>query len=351
MRLTRVRRRPVVAISPTAEPAAAAPEAVSAPAPPAVEPAAAPTAPASLFDRLRTGLSRTQGQLVGRLDGLLRGRKAVDAALLEDLEELLVTSDLGVSTTQRLIQALEARLSRGALNNGDQVRQALKDEMLLLLSAPVTEPQVAPGTPMVLLMTGVNGVGKTTTIGKLAHHLVGQGKKVLLGAGDTFRAAADQLGVWAERSGCELIRHAEGADPGAVAFDAVKAAVARKVDVLLLDTAGRLHTKINLMEELKKVRRILARELPGAPHQTLLVLDATTGQNALTQARMFSETIGLDGLVLTKLDGTAKGGIVIAIAAELGLPVRYIGVGEQMDDLRPFDARDFVEALFATTEG
>jgi fused signal recognition particle receptor len=197
------------------------------------------------------------------------------------------------------------------------------------------------------MVVGVNGVGKTTTIGKLAHQFVRDGKKVVLGAGDTFRAAAaEQLEIWGERSGVDVIRHTEGADPGAVAFDAAKAAVARKADVLILDTAGRLHTKVNLMEELKKVRRVLDREIPGAPHETMLVLDATTGQNALTQAKLFNETVQLDGIALTKLDGTAKGGIVIAIAAELKLPVRYVGIGEGIDDLRPFEAEMFVSALF-----
>ncbi|PLX95258.1 MAG: signal recognition particle-docking protein FtsY, partial [Desulfuromonas sp.] len=201
--------------------------------------------------------------------------------------------------------------------------------------------------PFVIMVVGVNGVGKTTTIGKLANQFINDGKKVILGAGDTFRAAAaEQLQIWGERAGVDVIRHAEGADPSAVAFDAAKAAVARKADILLLDTAGRLHTKVNLMEELKKIRRILDREIPGAPHEVLLVLDATTGQNALTQAKLFNEAVDLDGIALTKLDGTAKGGIVIAIAAELKIPVRFVGIGEKIDDLRPFDAEMFVSALF-----
>jgi len=223
----------------------------------------------------------------------------------------------------------------------------LMEELEALLQIESKPLDVDSATPFVIVVVGVNGVGKTTTIGKLASQFVREGKKVLLGAGDTFRAAAaEQLQIWGQRAGVEVIRHAEGADPGAVAFDAAKAAVARKADILILDTAGRLHTKVNLMEELKKVHRVLDREIPGAPHETLLVLDATTGQNALTQAKLFNEAVALNGIALTKLDGTAKGGIVVAIAAELKLPVRYVGIGEGIDDLRPFDAQMFVSALF-----
>lgn len=329
---------------------------VEIPAPPAVAPAPvvkpAPeqpmpvTAPPSLFERMRSGLSKTSSSLVGRIDSLLRGRQ-VDEELLEELEEILITADLGMKTTQELMQALNKRRARGEAQTPEALRTVLMEEIRLRLTLDVPALDLTQTKPMVLMVVGVNGVGKTTTIGKLANQFSNQGLKVLLGAGDTFRAAAaDQLAVWGERAGVEVVRHAEGADPAAVAYDAAKAAVARKVDVLILDTAGRLHTKVNLMEEMKKIRRVLAREIPDAPHETLLVLDATTGQNALVQARMFKETVEITGLVLTKLDGTARGGIVIAIASELGVPVRYVGVGEGLEDLRPFEPELFVRALF-----
>ncbi|MDT8421830.1 MAG: signal recognition particle-docking protein FtsY, partial [Desulfuromonadales bacterium] len=303
--------------------------------------------PVSLFSRLKAGLAKTQSSLVGRVDSLLRGRNSIDAELLEDLEEILITADLGMQTTQQLISALEGRRGRGQLETPQELRSALMEELERLLKLDRHPLSVESASPYVIMVVGVNGVGKTTTIGKLANQLTRQGKKVLLGAGDTFRAAAaEQLTIWGERAGVEVVRHQEGADPGAVAFDAAKAAVARQADVLILDTAGRLHTKVNLMEELKKLRRILEREIPGAPHETLLVLDATTGQNALSQARLFNEAVDIDGIALTKLDGTAKGGIVVAIAAELQLPVRFVGIGEGVDDLRPFEPAMFVEALF-----
>jgi fused signal recognition particle receptor len=323
------------------------------PAPPVVAPplptpeAPVPSAPpASLFERMRTGLAKTQSALVGRIDALLGGRQRVDADLLEELEEILVTADFGMKTTQDLVQSLEKRCAGGNAVAAD-LRHLLKEEIRLRLRLEAAPLDFSASAPFVIMVVGVNGVGKTTTIGKLARQFAGQGKKVVLGAGDTFRAAAaEQLAIWGERAGVDVIRHAEGADPAAVAFDAAKAAVARGADVLLLDTAGRLHTKVNLMEELKKVRRVLAREIPGAPHETLLVLDATTGQNALVQARLFRETVDVSGIALTKLDGTAKGGVVVAIGAELGLPVRFVGIGEGVDDLRPFDPDLFVEALF-----
>ncbi|MHB1399832.1 MAG: signal recognition particle-docking protein FtsY [Trichloromonadaceae bacterium] len=329
---------------------------VEIPAPPAVAPAPvvkpAPeqpmpvTAPPSLFERMRSGLSKTSSSLVGRIDSLLRGRQ-VDEELLEELEEILITADLGMKTTQELMQALNKRRARGEAQTPEALRTVLMEEIRLRLTLDVPALDLTQTKPMVLMVVGVNGVGKTTTIGKLANQFSNQGLKVLLGAGDTFRAAAaDQLAVWGERAGVEVVRHAEGADPAAVAYDAAKAAVARKVDVLILDTAGRLHTKVNLMEEMKKIRRVLAREIPDAPHETLLVLDATTGQNALVQARMFKETVEITGLVLTKLDGTARGGIVVAIASELGVPVRYVGIGEGLEDLRPFEPELFVRALF-----
>jgi fused signal recognition particle receptor len=301
-----------------------------------------------LFQRMQQGLSKTRSSLLGRMDALIGNHAKLDDEFLEELEEILVTADFGMKATQDLVQALTSRLKEVGQGDADQLRKVLGEEIRARLRAGDPEwPQPESG-PLVIMVVGVNGVGKTTTIGKMAKQFTDQGKKVVLGAGDTFRAAAaEQLGVWGERSGAEVIRHAAGSDPGAVAFDAVKAAVARKADVLILDTAGRLHTKVNLMEELKKVRRVVDREIPGAPHETLLVLDATTGQNALIQAKMFQEAVAVSGIALTKLDGTAKGGIVVAISSQLDLPVRLIGVGEGVADLRPFDADEFVEALFA----
>lgn len=324
-------------------PPAVEPEPVAKPFPEQLKPVAAPP---SLFERMRSGLSKTSTSLVGRIDSLLRGRQ-VDEELLEELEEILITADLGMKTTQELMQSLSKRRARGEAQTPEALRTVLMEEMRLRLTLGASPLDLRQAKPMVLMVVGVNGVGKTTTIGKLANQFSNQGLKVLLGAGDTFRAAAaDQLEVWGARAGVEVVRHAEGADPAAVAYDAAKAAVARKVDVMILDTAGRLHTKVNLMEEMKKIRRVLAREIPGAPHETLLVLDATTGQNALVQARMFKETVEISGLVLTKLDGTARGGIVVAIASELGIPVRYVGIGEGLEDLRPFEPELFVRALF-----
>jgi len=299
----------------------------------------------NLFGRLRQGLSKTRETLLGRVEALFQGHARIDEEFLESLEEILIGADFGVPVTQDLVNALRRRVKLEGDADPHRLRSILADEIGGRLQT--TAPWVFPETrPCVIMLIGVNGVGKTTTIGKLAAQFVAQGKRVVIGAGDTFRAAAaEQLQVWGERAGAEVIRHAEGADPGAVAFDAARAAVARGADVLLLDTAGRLHTKINLMEELKKVRRVLAREIPGAPHETWLVLDATTGQNALVQARIFREAVEATGIVLTKLDGTAKGGIVVAIAAEVGLAVRFVGVGEQVDDLRSFNAAEFAAAL------
>ncbi len=302
-------------------------------------------APESLLDRMRSGLAKTQSSVVGRMDALLRNRARIDEELLEELEEILVTADFGVKTTRDLIESLERRCA-GA-TDPETLRTNLQEEIRDRLRLEAAPLDLSRSAPFVIMVVGVNGVGKTTTIGKLAHQFVGQGKKVVLGAGDTFRAAAaEQLSIWGERAGVSVIRHKEGADPAAVAFDSARAAFARKADVLILDTAGRLHTKLNLMEELKKVRRVLAREIPGAPHETLLVLDATTGQNAIVQARLFKEAVEVSGIALTKLDGTAKGGVVVAIGTEVGLPVRYIGIGEGLQDLRPFDPDLFVEALF-----
>ncbi len=304
--------------------------------------------PVSLYQRMRQGLAKTRSSLVGRMDELLGSHGRLDEEFLEEMEELLITADFGMQTTQDLVQALAGRLKEIDPNEPAQLHDVLGEEIRARLKTGSSEWPVPESGPLVIMVVGVNGVGKTTTIGKLAKQFSDQGKKVVLGAGDTFRAAAaEQLEVWGERSGAEVIRHTEGSDPGAVAFDAAKAAVARNADVLILDTAGRLHTKVNLMEELKKVRRVIDREIPGAPHETLLVLDATTGQNALTQARSFQDAVDVTGIALTKLDGTAKGGIVVAISSQLELPVRLIGIGEGVSDLRHFDADVFVAALFA----
>ena len=299
------------------------------------------------FERLKMGLSKTHENLVGRIDTLLLGKKKIDADTLEELEEILITADIGVKTAVELIRTLEQRLNRNELEDADALKAALKEELLERLSRYSAPLDTGTSAPFVIMVIGVNGVGKTTTIGKLASRYASEGKKVLMAAGDTFRAAAaEQLEIWGRRAGVDVIRHQEGADPSAVAFDACKAALARNCDILIIDTAGRLHTKINLMEEMKKIRRIIGREIAGAPHETLLVLDATTGQNAVSQAKLFKEAASVSGIALTKLDGTAKGGIVVAVSNEFQIPVRYIGVGESAEDLREFDPAQFVEALF-----
>lgn len=299
------------------------------------------------FERLKSGLSKTHENLVGRIDTLLLGKKRIDADTLEELEEILIMADIGVSTAVELVRTLEQRLKRNELQDADTLKGALKEEILVRLSRQCAPLDTGLHAPFVIMVIGVNGVGKTTTIGKLASRFTAEGKKVLLAAGDTFRAAAaEQLEIWGKRAGIDVIRHQEGADPSAVAFDACRAALARKCDILMIDTAGRLHTKVNLMEEMKKIRRVLGREIPGAPHETLLVLDATTGQNAVSQVKLFKEAASVSGIALTKLDGTAKGGIVVAVSNEFKIPVRYIGVGESAEDLREFDPAQFVEALF-----
>ncbi len=301
--------------------------------------AAQPAPARSPYERLRQGLAKTREGLLGSVTTVLAGR-ALDAAAVEDLETALIRADVGVRTTERLLAGIRKR------SVDAPVRDRLADEMRSILDVRDGADTAPPSSPHVIMVVGVNGVGKTTSIGKLAARHANACARVLLVAGDTFRAAAiEQLGVWGERAGVELIRQQQGSDPAAVVFDGMRAALARKSDVVIVDTAGRLHTKTNLMEELRKVRRVIAREIPGAPHETLLVLDATTGQNGLAQARAFVETLNVTGIVLTKLDGTAKGGIVIAVAAELGIPIRYVGVGEAIDDLRDFDAAQFVEAL------
>lgn len=312
--------------------------------PPPVEPEAAKP---NFFERLKKSLSKTHESIVGRMDTLLLGKKQIDTDTLEELEEILITADLGVKTTVDLIRTLEQRLKRDELQDGEALKRALKEEIQLRLMAHAAPLVVTDKKPFVILVIGVNGVGKTTTIGKLAARYAGEGKKVLLAAADTFRAAAaEQLELWSQRVGADIVRHKEGADPSAVVFDACKAAVARGTDVLIIDTAGRMHTKVNLMEEMKKIRRVLTREIPDAPHETLLVLDAATGQNALSQAKLFKEAAFVSGVVLTKLDGSAKGGVVVAVSNEYALPVRFIGVGESVEDLREFDPAQFVEALF-----
>ncbi len=300
-----------------------------------------------LFSRLKKGLSKTRHRFVGTLDNLLYGKKKIDEEFLEELEEILLTSDLGVQTSYRLFHEVEERVSHQALEDPEQLRLFLQQEIRKILQG-AERPWELTARPYVIMAVGVNGVGKTTTIGKLAAHFSAQGKKVVLGAADTFRAAAvEQLEIWSERAGVPIVRQKMGADPAAVSFDTVQAAVNRELDVAIIDTAGRLHTKVNLMDELKKMQRVIGKALPGAPHEVLLVLDANTGQNAINQARLFHEALGVTGLVMTKLDGTAKGGVIVGVCDELQLPVRYIGIGEKLEDLRPFKADDFVDALFA----
>ena len=301
-----------------------------------------------LFGRLRKGLSKTRDSFTGRLDRLFLGKKEITEDLLDDLEEILFTSDIGVAATQELIASVQEKVARKELRDTEKLKAALKDQMLAFLAVEGREHSVPnPGEPLVIMVVGVNGVGKTTTIGKAAYRFRSEGKEVLLVAADTFRAAAvEQLTIWGERVGAAVVKQGPGADPSAVAFDGLAAAVARKVDVVIVDTAGRLHTKINLMEELQKIHRVIGRKLPGAPHEVWLVLDATTGQNAISQAQIFNQALGVTSIVLTKLDGTAKGGIVVGISRELGIPIRLIGIGEKIDDLREFDAADFVKAIF-----
>ena len=297
-----------------------------------------------MFRRLRERLGRTREALSGGIDRLFRGRKVVDAELLEELEELLITADIGVETSLFLIQALEDKLRRRELADVERLKAALQAEMVGLLTSPVAPDRSA--RPWVVLVVGVNGVGKTTTIAKLAHQDRHQGHTPILVAADTFRAAAvEQLEIWGERVGAAVVKQKTGADPAAVVFDGLAAGLARGADTVYVDTAGRLHTKVNLMEELKKIHRTAAKKIPGAPHEVLLILDATTGQNALNQARLFHEAVGVTGLILTKMDGTAKGGVALAVVHETGIPLKYIGVGEAMEDLRPFDAEAFVEAI------
>lgn len=299
------------------------------------------------FDKLKRGLNKTRENLTNKIEKLIIGYADIDDEFLDELEETLIMSDVGVKTTERLMEAVRKGIKKKEINSPEELKPFLAKEIAEILSQGTDETRMAAKGPTVLLVIGVNGAGKTTTIGKLSAYYKGKGKSVMLAAADTFRAAAiDQLEVWGKRTGATVIKHEEGSDPAAVAFDAVKAATARKIDVLIIDTAGRLQTKSNLMEELKKINRVIGREIPGAPHETLLVLDATTGQNAISQAELFTKAAPISGVVLTKLDGTAKGGVVIGIKSELSMPVKWIGVGEGVEDLRPFVAEDFAKALF-----
>jgi len=295
------------------------------------------------FERLRDGLSKTKKGFMGKIESVLKGN-VLSPDVLEEIEEALISSDVGVKATTEIIEFLREKESE--IRRSGSPKDYLKAEMANILGS--AERLVIYEKPFVILAVGVNGVGKTTTIGKLASRFVSEGKAVVLGAADTFRAAAiEQLEIWAKRTGSQIIKHQSGSDPAAVAFDAVEAAKARGADVVIIDTAGRLHTKSPLMEELKKIKRVVGKSLPGAPHEVLLVVDATTGQNAIRQAKIFNEAVGVTGIALTKIDGTAKGGIVFAIKKELGIPVRLIGIGEAVDDLRDFDPKEFVEALFS----
>lgn len=305
-----------------------------------------PTEP-DLLDRLKAGIQKTRAGLVERVEDVLSGRKEIDADLLEELEYTLITADLGVRTVEDILAHIRERVDRRMTGDIAGIRNLIREDLLEVLQASETPVRMVRTPPAVIMLVGVNGAGKTTTIGKLAHRFLGEKRKVLLCAADTFRAAAiEQLEVWAQRAGVEMIRQKPGADPSAVVFDALQAAKARQVDYVIVDTAGRLHTKENLMAELEKMRRTANRVIPGSPHEVWLVMDATTGQNGLEQARKFTESAGVTGIILTKLDGTAKGGVVVAIARELNLPIRFIGVGEKLDDLLPFEPERFVESLF-----
>jgi len=300
-----------------------------------------------IFNRLKSGLSKTSGKLAGGIENIFLGKKEIDEDLLEELEELLITADIGVKTSIDIIEEIREEVSRKVLKNADELKNSLKEKMKNILQVE-GEEIITDDRPHVILVVGINGAGKTTSIAKLANLYKEEGNSIMLAAGDTFRAAAiDQLAVWADRAKVPIIKQDEGSDPAAVIFDGVQSAKAKNVDILIADTAGRLHTKFNLMNELKKVTRVIKKEMIDAPHETLLVLDATNGQNALAQAKHFHEEIGVTGIVLTKLDGTAKGGAIVGIVDELKIPVKFIGFGEGMEDLKPFDAEEFVDAIFS----
>lgn len=302
-----------------------------------------------LFSKIKEGLKKTRNAVAGQIDSMLKSFTKIDDELFEELEELLVMGDVGVHTAEKICDELKSRVKKEGIKDPDEINRLLEETVSEMLRGG--EELDISTTPSIILVIGVNGVGKTTTIGKLANSLSKQGKKVVLAAADTFRAAAiEQLDIWAKRSGCEIVKQNEGSDPAAVVYDAISAAKARNADVIICDTAGRLHNKKHLMDELAKINRVIDRELPDAAKEKLLVLDATTGQNAVNQAEQFRQATGITGIVLTKLDGTAKGGVVLAIKDGLGIPVKYIGVGEQIDDLQPFNSEDFAKALFAKTE-
>jgi fused signal recognition particle receptor len=302
----------------------------------------------TLLERLKESVSKTRTELAAKVEQILTGDRPVDPALLSQLESALLSADIGVQTTKDVLAALREQVNEHKLEGSAKLKSELKRQIVRMFAAPAVSPNGAANvSPRVIFVVGVNGVGKTTTIGKLAHRLRAEGRSVVLCAADTFRAAAiEQLEIWAKRSGVEIVKQKSGSDPASVVFDAISAARARSADAVIVDTAGRLHTKSNLMAELEKMKRIAAKLVPGAPHDVLLVLDATTGQNGLAQAREFTSHAGVTGIVLTKLDGTAKGGIVVAISRELNLPIRFVGTGEQMDDLVPFDAQTYVNSLF-----
>ena len=302
------------------------------------------------FDRLKKGLTKTRDNLTSKIEKIVLGYADIDDDLLDEIEETLIMADVGVDTTEKLMTAVRKGIKRKEINGPEDLVPYLEKQIAAILTRDAADDamHMAAEGPTVMLVIGVNGAGKTTTIGKLAAYYKAQGKSVMLAAADTFRAAAiDQLQVWGDRTGVPVIRHQEGSDPAAVALDAVKAAKARGIDLLIVDTAGRLQTKANLMQELEKINRVIGREIKDAPHETLLVLDATTGQNAVSQAKLFTKAAPITGVVLTKLDGTAKGGVVIGIKDQLAMPVKWIGVGEQVDDLRPFNAEDYARALFS----
>ena len=301
----------------------------------------------NLLERLKAGIEKTRAGLVDRVEDLVAGKKEIDADLLEELEYTLITADIGVKTTTEILERIRQRVDRKLINDAGELKSLIREHLLEVLQATERPFAQVAEPPAVVMVVGVNGSGKTTTIGKLTQRFKSEGRTVLLCAADTFRAAAiEQLEVWGQRTSTEVIRQKTGADPSAVMFDAIQAAKSRKTDYVIVDTAGRLHTKDNLMAELEKMKRTATRVIPGAPHEVWLVLDATTGQNGLEQARKFTETSGVTGIVLTKLDGTAKGGVVVAIARELNLPIRFIGVGEKADDLLPFEPEDFIRSLF-----
>ncbi len=321
---------------------------VPSPVAPTPQPAPEPKK-SSFFQRLSSQLGKTKEAFVYRIDSLFLGKKVIDQELLDELEEILITADLGVNTTQEVLEDARRRVKRDELSDPALLKKALKEKLqsFIMASDRPAELVMPEQGPFVIMVVGVNGVGKTTTIGKIAHKFTTAGQSVLLVAADTFRAAAvSQLKIWGERNGVPVVSHQEGADPSAVVFDGMEVALAKNYDVVIVDTAGRLHTQVNLMEELKKIKRVIGKKMPAAPHEVMLVLDATTGQNAISQAKLFNATVDITGLTLTKLDGTAKGGIVINICRELKIPIRFIGIGEQLEDLRDFDPTEFVEALF-----